>query len=385
MQPSPTLQAAAGLAAAQADVPRAAHVPPSAVSKKQHMPALDGLRGLAAISVVISHLPTKTPFWGTVNFGECGVFLFFVLSGFLMAHLHLQQPFTGPALRRFCVARIARIVPLYYTVVLISFLVTQVWNPEFHYTMSVTQLIRQLAFVGSVGVFWSVGPEFQFYGFFLVLWAIPQLQGAMRTLALILLALFALACYATSPYLPGVLFVSKLHIFLGGVAVAMTRWWLANRAGPNTAMVRALQLAACAAVVGLLLPYPHMMLPVFPAADVSEISKWYYTDLPRVVLAGVVVLGFSYRTAMSDALLGNRLVSELGRSSFSIYLLHMPVMDVMHHFGLFERLGPWGSSLCCIAAVVLLSSLVNRMFESPARRWVTERLGPARHRQPATT
>jgi peptidoglycan/LPS O-acetylase OafA/YrhL len=342
------------------------------------MPALDGLRGLAAISVVIAHLPTKTPFWETVSFGECGVFLFFVLSGFLMTHLHLQQPFNSTNVRRFCVARVARIVPLYYTIVLAAFAVSMLTQADFHYRMDLVGLARLLAFVGSVDVFWSVGPEFQFYGFFLLLWCIPSLQARARTIALALLGAFVVASYAASPYLPGILFVSKLHIFLGGVGIALLRAWWTARSQPTAGAIPVLQLLACAAVLVMLMPYPHMLLPIFPAADVAQISAWYYTDLPRVALAALVVLAFSYRSRLSDALLGNGPVSELGRSSFSIYLLHRPVIDIMTALHLFDRLNPWVAGLGCILATALLASLVNRVLETPARLWLTRKFSPPR-------
>lgn len=383
MQNPPPLQAASGTLSLSAD-PVISHTATTAVAskKKEHMPALDGLRGLAAISVVIAHLPTKTPFWEGVSFGECGVFLFFVLSGFLMTHLHLQQPVNAANVRRFCVARVARIVPLYYTIVLVAFAVSVLTQADFHYRMNLEGLARLLAFVGSVDVFWSVGPEFQFYGFFLLLWCIPSLQGRMRTTALALLGVFVVGSYAASPYLPGILFVSKLHIFLGGVGIALLRAWWTRRAQPAPNAIPVLQLLACAGIFVMLLPYPHMLLPTFPESDVAQISAWYYTDLPRVLLAALVVLAFSYRTALSDLLLGNGLVNELGRSSFSVYLLHRPVIDVMTALGLFERLDPWVSGIGCIAATVLVASLVNRALETPARLWITRRFSPPR--QPAT-
>ncbi|SEL11000.1 Peptidoglycan/LPS O-acetylase OafA/YrhL, contains acyltransferase and SGNH-hydrolase domains [Pseudoxanthomonas sp. GM95] len=378
MQQSPHLQAAQGTIALP-DAPPLPSVNTTTKGKaKEHMPALDGLRGLAALSVVIAHLPTKTWAWEQVNFGETGVFLFFVLSGFLMAHLHLQQPFDAQRLRRFGVARVARIVPLYYTVVLIAYAVSVLTQADFHYRMDTVALVRLLAFVGSTDVFWSVGPEFQFYGFFLLLWGITALHGKARTLALLVLGAFAIACYFGSPYLPGVLFISKLHIFLGGVAIALLRHALATRGQqPDARGIGALQLLACAAVVGMLFPYHQMLLPLFPAQDVAQISAWYYTDLPRVLLAALVVLAFSYRNKVSDLLLGNGLVSELGRSSFSIYLLHRPVIDVMTYFGLFERLNPSVAGIGCLVATVLLASLVNRILETPARLWITRRFTPS--------
>lgn len=355
---------------------------PSDTSKptidKEHMPALDGLRGLAAMIVLISHLHLFH--FSTDNLGRGGVLLFFALSGFLMAHLHLKQSFNATSLRRFCAARIARIVPLYYAVVLLAYLATHVLGLEAFktYAMDTGQLLRLLAFVGSVSVFWSVGPEFQFYGFFVLMWAITVLHGNWRRLALVALAIFAVACYAASPRLPGILFVSKLQIFLAGVAAALLRWWLAEHAPLDARGKGVLQLAACGAVLLLVMPSERMLLPTFPAAAVAEHSRWYYADLPRVVLAGFAVLAFSYSTWASNRLLGNPLARELGRSSFSIYLLHEPVIGIMRVTGLFTQLGPWAASALCVVLSTLLAALVNRIYETPARIWLSRKLAPPR-------
>lgn len=52
-----------------------------------YRPELDGLRGLAAYIVLVSHASNMTGLWGTLlgnGAGQFGVMLFFVLSGFLM-------------------------------------------------------------------------------------------------------------------------------------------------------------------------------------------------------------------------------------------------------------------------------------------------------------
>jgi peptidoglycan/LPS O-acetylase OafA/YrhL len=350
------------------------------IADKEHMLALDGLRGFAAVIVLISHLHIAGSDWQTENLGRCGVLLFFALSGFLMAHLHLKKPFNADSARRFCAARVARIVPLYYTVVILAYLATHVLGMDTFrtYTMDSVQLLRQLAFVGSVSVFWSVGPEFQFYGFFVLLWAITLLHGTPRTIALAALGVFAIACFVASPRLPGILFLSKLQIFLAGIAVALLRWWLAAQHQPTSVARNILQILACVATYVLLMPSSQMLLPLFPQAAVADYSRWYYADLPRVLLAGLVVLAFSYGTRLSDQLLGNRLMRELGRASFSIYLLHEPVIAVMQATGVFNQLNPLVVVALCLAVTVLVASAVNRVFETPARIWVTRKLSPPR-------
>ena len=77
---------------------------------------LTGLRGLAAIIVMTSHMCSlfaDTPLQHLDTLGGVGVHLFFTLSGFLMGHLYLNKPFTPSALKSFVLARIGRVLPLY--------------------------------------------------------------------------------------------------------------------------------------------------------------------------------------------------------------------------------------------------------------------------------
>ena len=75
----------------------------------RHIPALDGLRGIAIFSVVMFHLRNSQ--WGV---GWAGVDLFFVLSGFLIGGQLLDlEELDGRAVRGFYIRRAFRILPLY--------------------------------------------------------------------------------------------------------------------------------------------------------------------------------------------------------------------------------------------------------------------------------
>lgn len=169
---------------------------------KQHMFELDGLRGFAALSVVLSHLPNRAAELARSDFGACGVLIFFVLSGFLMGHLYLKRQLTPDSARKFVVSRVARIVPLYYAVVILAFLASPWLGEAFTYQMDWMQFARLLSFTGSLSVFWSVGPEFQFYFFFLCVWLIPSMTGSLRWLSMLALVAVIGLSYATSLTVP---------------------------------------------------------------------------------------------------------------------------------------------------------------------------------------
>ncbi len=154
---------------------------------------LNGLRFLAAFCVVIHHIELLKKLYGfdyynsssIVNIGKLGVILFFVLSGFLITYLLLmekQQP-SGISIKNFYIRRILRIWPLYYFILVLSFLFLPV-IPLFSmpkYTALLHEnffgnFILFIAFLPNVALTflpavpfasqaWSVGVEEQFYLF----------------------------------------------------------------------------------------------------------------------------------------------------------------------------------------------------------------------------
>lgn len=88
--------------------------------KRSHYPALDGLRGIAILLVVLYH---NFGFIRHSYFGWLGVDLFFVLSGFLITSILINDVDEKGFLKKFYVRRILRIFPLYYFVLILFLLV----------------------------------------------------------------------------------------------------------------------------------------------------------------------------------------------------------------------------------------------------------------------
>src|SRR5947207_1519982 len=147
-----------------------------------HFPGLNGLRFLAALTVVLFHAGFAFRYAGIPEYdylnrvnpqtGFLAVVFFFVLSGFLITYLLLvEEAETGDvSVRSFYVRRILRIWPLYYLIIAIAFFVLPASLPgDFpppHPRELILYSVILTNFAGTVPCashLWSIGVEEQFY------------------------------------------------------------------------------------------------------------------------------------------------------------------------------------------------------------------------------
>ncbi len=288
----------------------------SRADAQNHMPTLDGLRGFAALIVAVTHLNTAFDHYFFQSFhdiGSIGVLLFFSLSGFLIGTLYLGKPFTYDNTVKYSVSRIARIVPAYYIAILLCW-VLYLAIPDFEYQLPPVMLIRSLAFTGNVGIFWSIPPEIQFYGFFIAVWFCAEKFKAGKYALPATLAVIMLALIATREMWGGLSLPSKLHIFLFGMLAAVL-----------------MRDERCKKVLG----------SVFFQAAIALICALYvcflltegtiYSDILLAVIVALFIASFSVFTKISRifAALPMRII---GFASFSIYLFHDPLLLVLNRY-----------------------------------------------------
>lgn len=174
---------------------------------KRHVPALDGVRGIAILMVMAFHTPGTIP-W--THFGWAGVDLFFVLSGFLITGVLLDGAAVEGRARTFYVRRVLRILPLYYAGILVSLFVIPLIAPSLEgdaHRLAAHQLwlwtytanwpiglqgsdpVAPLPFLAH---FWSLAIEEQFYLVWpLVIWFASR-KTAVRVAWVVIIG--ALAC-----------------------------------------------------------------------------------------------------------------------------------------------------------------------------------------------
>ena len=324
------------------------------------IPALDGFRALACLLVVMSHIPEylqshSDMFTMGLPFGQIGVAVFFGLSGFLMAHLYAERAFSLPVMMSYLIARFSRIVPAYWLTILLCFGVYRFIDPAFVFQIDGANLLRHLLFLGSVGVFWSIPPEIQYYLFFVLLWCGWQQWCGGQRLWLIVLLLAAAVLMLSRAHWPGILLPSKLHFFLAGSTAALLFHYWQRRWAPSRRVVVVAQCFTLLLAIG-----------IYRLAGIDEV--FFYQWSLFFLLVAMMLLAFGFRSRFADRLFGNPPLRWLGRVSFSVYLLHCPVIYLCDL--LLKQRGPMGyaGDLLVLLLAVLLPALFSQWVELPLCR-----------------
>jgi len=324
------------------------------VKQRDDIPALAGLRGLAAYIVFVSHFTNQTGFLGGAlghGAGQVGVMLFFALSGFLMAHRYFDAQPSVSEVGRYAQSRAARVLPLYLLVVLASFAL-----PHWLYPVdSVGRLAEHLLMVKGVSVLWTIPVEVQFYALFPLFWLVAVRFGRVAV-ALLCVALMVWI-YAELPSRPYQL-TSHAHFFLGGMlaAVALPLVSLRGRLADAAFLVSIAALA-------LLLPG---IREIVTGEKIASVAQTVWAD-PMYLLCCVAALLSSVRSPLAGRLLGSGPAAFLGAISYSLYLLHLPILRLLASSGVART--PDELFFVANIAVVVVAAASFYWIERPAQTW----------------
>jgi peptidoglycan/LPS O-acetylase OafA/YrhL len=338
---------------------------------------LDGLRALAALSVVGFHYTTRydaavvhvQPLPIGLPFGHLGVELFFVISGFVI----LMTVDRARSASDFVFARASRLFPTYWVAVLLTaFALRAVQMPG--YQRSLTDIAVNLTMVQEYfgiasidGAYWSLGVELLFYAWMLLLWR----AGMLRRPAVPIAVACAVSLAASLSALAGLRWPSALQTLL------MADW------GPWFALGTTLYAHHARGMSG------RVAIGLIALAVLAIAVRGPLADAGVAVGAGLLVHGAARGRL---PLLASRPLVALGRVSYPLYLLHQAlgwwVIVSLQQAGL-------GSALSIVIAIALsvgAAFVLHRTIEVPAmaalRDWHRrrqQRQGPLRGGSAATT
>ena len=361
---------------------------------------LDNLRAIAIIFVLLFHYNrwVEHPAWfpKAFQFGWTGVDLFFVLSGFLISsQLFAQIRKEGTfSMKEFYIKRFFRILPIYFFVLTVYFLVPffsndfgkgQVLAPLWKYLTFTQNFGTDYAHARSFGMVWSLCVEEHFYLLLPVTLLLLIKTGWFRRASLLMVILFAagflirlLLWYKVTPFQnTGVLFkylwietiylptYCRLDGLLVGVAIAALYNYL------PALFSRFSKFANGMIVLGIVI----MISAYFLFGNSYDFSRTLF-GFPVVSIGfGCLVLG----AIMSQSFLyrwKSAVMTKIAELSYVLYLIHMIV--ILSTQTLFYKLGlPKASNLVfalsmifCIAVAFLLHYSIEKPFMKMRTRFI---------------
>jgi peptidoglycan/LPS O-acetylase OafA/YrhL len=360
------------------------------------IPALDGLRGIAIILVMVHHFTYYRPTYGidawigsVVFFFWTGVDLFFVLSGFLITGILLDTRGSERYFTSFYARRTLRIFPLYYLVLFVAFVVLPQFPavhpvlagqaevpPQWPYWLYLTNFsIADGGWVhGWADVGWSLAIEEQFYLVWpLVIWLCPP-----RLLVGLCTAIFVGEVFARSFARAADVAVLPIYVLpwfrLDGLVIGALLA-VALRRGLMPALDRLVPAVVIVGVAGLIV-----------VTILGGHTWWWNRRMQQfgysliAVVGGAMLVSAINRPADSlwPRMLSAGWLRAFGKYSYGLYLIHAPVMRAVREYVFnpqeYERFGilPWTAQVlfygAATAPTFALAWLSWRLFESPILR-----------------
>ncbi len=310
-------------------------------ARRIHLPALDGIRGVAILSVLVVHFagdnPTArgglegdSPFLDLLTF-VLGTPVFFVLSGFLITGILLRAREKPHYFRNFYVRRVLRIFPLYFAVLAVLFVIHPVWGRSVGGTSSPgwlwvflenVELARKNHWTfGFLNHFWSLAVEEQYY----LVW--PLIVLALRPKRLLVACVgfaafsFLLRLVLTSgwSHLVGAYVLTPCQLdplCTGGALAILVSHWPASR----------FRVPARLAIVVALASY---FLLGWQREDWMTRPKIVGKPLLSALLSGGVLLLAVGETGFFRRILGSRPLTFVGKYSYGLYAFHFPLLPFL--------------------------------------------------------
>lgn len=344
---------------------------------------LDGIRGLAALYVVVHHCWLLTfpgypgnsgPGWlGWLLHGRLAVVLFITLSGFSLAIAPARDGWQLRGSLRFARRRAWRVLPTYWAALVFSLVIAGAVTPL---PLSAPPSARSVAVYGLLvqdivvapvpnGAFWSIAVEAGLYLAFPLLLLIRRRAGAAATLAAATVPVIAIGLLH-----PGMSTTAKSTGFTLELAPLFALGLIAAgivAAGDQIRRWPWHWLAALAAA-------PVVLLMVLKGS-VWTVNHYYWIDLaigPAIAMLLTAVA--TQRSAALVWLLTTRPMRGLGGFSYSLYLIHLPIVALVSRRLVAPHVASgmpafWVTLALAVPISLVAARLFATVFEIPFQRY----------------
>jgi peptidoglycan/LPS O-acetylase OafA/YrhL len=350
---------------------------------RRRLAGLDGIRGLAALYIVINHVFLRAfpgypvdhaPFWaGWLIYGRFAVVVFIVLSGFSLALSPARHGWRLDGISQFARRRARRILPAYWAALAFSLAVAWLIVPQPGRGMpdAKSVVVNGLLLQNIVGAhspnaaFWSMAVEAQLYLLFPLLLLVIRRRSARVMVAAVTLVVAAVGILGphiakvdtfviqSPPDLAALFAVGILSAGIVGASTGRRSWpwhWLA--------------LAAAAPVLAT----------IWWQGSVWTLDHLFWVDIALgPAIACLLAALATGRPSVLLRALDAKPIHNLGMSSYSLYLTHAPIVAIVYEKIVAGRVGQGVPAFVVSLAIVLpltiaFARLFASVFETPFLR-----------------
>jgi peptidoglycan/LPS O-acetylase OafA/YrhL len=372
---------------------------------------VDGLRGLAALAIVVFHIwwyePEPYPALESAHwiFDEAflkiraGVQILLVISGFVIAYTLRKTWVTPREVLSFVARRLVRLVPTYWVaigfVILVDAACRELWDlsSPIDGDLSLLRISSHMAFLQDVfghdslsAGMWTICIEMQFYIVAIIGWGVAQrafprpIADEPRPSAVAILTVFAPVAFISLFYWRALPSTSPWVIhFAWMFFLGMITWWTLDQTLPKSIFAVIVAIAVLELIFDAKWRYEiwiALMTASTTAPNAVEIESWRYEN--SIALATASAIFFAGDRQALHLWLNWRWLQYLGRISYSLYLIHFSVCHLL-------TTAAWkffGNSPTSIQAVgILVASLIASLLaahvlyilvEAPSARWAAK-------------
>lgn len=353
------------------------------MKERIYFPNLNGLRFIAALMVIYSHMELNKSYFLLDNYfskvkhlGNLGVVIFFVLSGFLITFLLMEEKEKRLAIsyKNFFRKRILRIWPLYFVVVFLSLFIlphfsvfqTPTFFLKLHsfseiietillFVLFLPNLLIQIHIIPFAAQTWSIGTEEQFY--LIWPWVINNIKNLKLFFVIVIIGYTIILFLIQRPIFETIPYFNLLRQFI------------------NTFKLDSLAIGALGAYLyftkNTILRFftnSNLFFVLFVFTIIAIINNFVFPYCNSVVfsfLFMIIILALVTNSKLINCL-ENKFFNYLGKISYGLYMYHQMVMvfvlNVLIKFGLLNNIAIYILSLLI---TIFISALSYKFLEKP--------------------
>ena len=357
--------------------------------QRKIIPALDGLRVLAILAILIYHANAT---W--LPGGFIGVTIFFVITGFVITRSVMREihKYGNFSFVDFIIRRLIRLWPMLLALIGVTIILVAIFAqnllgkvktdalPAALFVENWFYILRNISYFANAGRpsplthLWYLSVVMQFYILWPVVLVVMERMGLPKPLRLMITAVLVLI----STLLMGIMYdphgdstrvyygldTRMAELLVGACAAFLYDGYLTEEPGSRGRAPRSQTFLGALGLPADILAIICLISLALMCFMVNGYATWLYRGgfLLAAVLSGVLVMAISERESLVGAILALPPMMWLGKRSFAVYLWHYPLLIVMNPATRTTEL-PWWGWLLEFIVIFLVSELAYELFD----------------------